>query len=86
MTNTVPKIALVGNPNCGKTTLFNQLTGLNQHVSNYPGVTVDKKSGTYYLTKDKESELIDLPGAYSLSYQSEDEKITTQILQKKLCL
>ena len=68
-------IALVGNPNSGKTTLFNVLTGTNQHVGNWPGVTVEKKAGkTKY--KDKEYAVVDLPGAYGLGGYSEDEAIT----------
>ena len=55
-------IALAGNPNCGKTTLFNELTGSKQHVGNWPGVTVDKKEGRY--KKDKEINVLDLPGTY----------------------
>src|SRR5690554_1571605 len=74
------KIALVGNPNSGKTSLFNQLTGLNQKVGNYPGVTVDKRSGTIKLPNQELCELIDLPGTYSLSSKSEDEKVVQDIL------
>lgn len=74
------KIALVGNPNCGKTTIFNLLTGLNQKVGNFPGVTVNKKSGKIDLPKTGKAELIDLPGTYSLSSKSEDEKIVQDIL------
>ena len=59
------KIALIGNPNCGKTTLFNILTGANQKVGNWPGVTVEKKFGHFSLVDD-EIELVDLPGIYSL--------------------
>ena len=59
------KIALAGNPNCGKTTLFNALTGSNQFVGNWPGVTVEKKEGK--LKWDKEVTIMDLPGIYSLS-------------------
>ena len=58
-------IALVGNPNCGKTTMFNALTGSNQYVGNWPGVTVEKKEG--YLKGNKEIKIVDLPGIYSLS-------------------
>ena len=58
------KIALAGNPNCGKTTLFNALTGSNQFVGNWPGVTVEKKEGK--LKNDKDVTIIDLPGIYSL--------------------
>ena len=68
------KIALAGNPNCGKTTIFNQLTGARQHVGNYPGVTVEKKSGSLKIGEDK-YEVIDLPGIYSLSAYSEDELV-----------
>ena len=57
-------IALAGNPNCGKSTLFNALTGSNQYVGNWPGVTVEKKGGAY--KKDKEVNITDLPGIYSL--------------------
>ncbi len=67
-------IAVVGNPNCGKTTLFNALTGLNQTVGNWPGVTVDRKSGTFSF-KSEAYELVDLPGIYSLSAISEDEAV-----------
>lgn len=74
------KIALVGNPNSGKTTLFNALTGLNQKIGNFPGITVDKKSGFCLLNESKSSEIIDLPGAYSLYAKSEDEKITSRIV------
>ena len=59
------KVALVGNPNTGKTTLFNRLTGLNQKVGNYPGVTVDEKIGHFKLDTEKHT-LVDLPGTYSL--------------------
>ena len=65
------RIALAGNPNCGKTTMFNDLTGANQYVGNWPGVTVEKKEGKY--TKDKEVVITDLPGIYSLSPYSPEE-------------
>ena len=58
-------IALAGNPNCGKTTLFNALTGSHQTVGNWPGVTVEKKSGSFTVN-DQQITLVDLPGAYSL--------------------
>ena len=74
------KIALVGNPNTGKTSLFNRLTGLNQKVGNYPGVTVDKKTGHFQLLKGNKVELIDLPGTYSLHASSRDEEIVTEAL------
>ncbi|MEP6646069.1 MAG: ferrous iron transport protein B [Saprospiraceae bacterium] len=66
---------MAGNPNSGKSTLFNQLTGLNQKVGNYPGVTVEKKSGTIDLGSLKEVLLVDLPGAYSMYPSSKDERI-----------
>lgn len=71
-------IALVGNPNCGKTTMFNDLTGANQYVGNWPGVTVEKKEGTY--TKNKEITVTDLPGVYSLSPYSPEEIVTRDYL------
>ncbi len=72
-------IAIVGNPNCGKTTLFNELTGANQKVGNWPGVTVDKITGSFTF-ENQQVELVDLPGIYSLSAFSEDEKIAVQYL------
>lgn len=75
------KIALAGNPNCGKTTLFNELTGSRQHVGNWPGVTVDKKEGTY--KKDKNISIIDLPGTYSLSPYSAEEVIARDFIVKE---
>lgn len=74
------KVALVGNPNSGKTTLFNLLTGLNQRTGNFPGVTVDKKSGSLKLPNDKRAELVDLPGTYSIYPKSLDEQIVQEIL------
>ncbi|MCC8067540.1 MAG: 50S ribosome-binding GTPase, partial [Clostridiales bacterium] len=65
------KIALAGNPNCGKTTLFNALTGSNQYVGNWPGVTVEKKEGKRQGQKDVA--LMDLPGFYSLSQYTREE-------------
>lgn len=73
-------IALVGNPNSGKTTLFNALTHLRQKVGNYPGVTVEKKTGTLSLGDDQSVEIIDLPGTYSLSVRSPDEQVARDVL------
>ena len=72
-------IALVGNPNCGKTTLFNTLTGLKQHVGNWPGKTVEKKVGTVILD-DYTLSVVDLPGSYSLSSYSPDESVTREYI------
>jgi ferrous iron transport protein B len=76
-----PKIAIIGNPNVGKSTIFNQLTGLNQKIGNYPGVTVDKKTGLMNF-KGKTYEIIDLPGTYSLYPNSEDEIIAHRVLNQ----
>ncbi|RYF57254.1 MAG: ferrous iron transporter B, partial [Cytophagaceae bacterium] len=73
-------IALVGNPNAGKSSLFNQLTGLRQKTGNFPGVTMDKKSGTWPLDAQTSSIVIDLPGVYSIYPKSLDEQIVTDIL------
>lgn len=70
------KVALVGNPNCGKTSLFNTLTGLNQKVSNFPGTTVDKKAGHFAIDAGHKVKIIDLPGTYSLYPKSDDEAVT----------
>lgn len=72
------RFALAGNQNCGKTTLFNQLTGANQHVGNFPGVTVDRKDGT--IRNHPEATVIDLPGIYSLSPYSNEEIVTRDFL------
>ncbi len=74
------KVAFVGNPNSGKTTLFNALTGLNQRTGNFPGVTVDKKIGTAKLTASTIAEFVDLPGTYSLYPKSLDERVTLEVL------
>ena len=79
--NKLKKIVLIGNPNSGKTSLFNSLTGLNQSVGNYPGVTVDKKSGKF-THANTSFEVIDLPGLYSIKPKSEDEKVAVQFLQE----
>ena len=75
-----PVYALVGNPNCGKSTLFNALTGLKQKVGNYPGVTVEKRIGTTYSQHGQPITVIDLPGAYSLAARSPDEAVTRDVL------
>ena len=75
------KFALIGNPNCGKTTLFNQLTGSKQHVGNFPGVTVDKKEGR--IRKHEEAAVVDLPGIYSLSPYTAEEIVTRDFLIKE---
>ncbi|HWB02672.1 MAG TPA: ferrous iron transport protein B [Verrucomicrobiales bacterium] len=72
--------ALVGNPNCGKTTLFNALTGLKQRVGNYPGVTVERKEGECFSQHGVRLRVIDLPGAYSLNARSPDEAILRDVL------
>ena len=73
-------IALVGNPNSGKSSLFNSLTGLNQKVGNFPGVTVDKKTGTSRINETLSAHIIDLPGTYSLYPKSADEQVTYEVL------
>lgn len=70
--------ALIGNQNCGKTTLFNQLTGSSQHVGNFPGVTVEKKEGT--ILRHKDASVVDLPGIYSLSPYTAEEVVTRDFL------
>ncbi|MBS1368422.1 MAG: ferrous iron transport protein B [Lentisphaeria bacterium] len=79
MESKVFRIALAGNPNCGKTTIFNRLTGTRQHVGNYPGVTVERKTGSCRID-DFRTEIIDLPGIYSLSSSSPEEKVAFQEL------
>ena len=69
------KVALIGNPNTGKTSVFNALTGLNQKVGNYPGITVDKKEGACTLPHGKKAHILDLPGTYSLNASSIDENV-----------
>ena len=73
-------IALVGNPNSGKSSLFNALTGLNQKVGNFPGVTVDKKTGVSKISETLTANIIDLPGTYSLYPKSADEQVTYEVL------
>lgn len=77
------RVALVGNPNTGKSTLFNVLTGLNQKIGNFPGVTVDKKVGYCQLPDGRRAEVIDLPGTYSIYPKSQDESIVFSILADK---
>ena len=76
------RIALAGNPNCGKTSIFNALTGARQHVGNYPGVTVESKSGNFSIG-DIDIELVDLPGIYSLSSSSPEENVAFEVLTGK---
>ncbi len=80
MQNPLLHIALVGNPNSGKTSLFNALTGLNQQVGNFPGVTVDKKTGSVQLENNLQAALIDLPGSYSLYPRRSDEWVAYKVL------
>src|SRR5581483_9032342 len=74
-------VALVGPPNCGKTTLFNKLTGLHQKVANFPGVTVEQHTGIIQFDDDREIAIIDLPGIYSLQPRSEDEQVAHDVLK-----
>lgn len=75
-------IALAGNPNSGKTTLFNSLTGARQHVGNYPGITVDTREGSAQY-KDQMLTIVDLPGTYSLTAYSPEEIVARNILIQK---
>ena len=77
------KVALIGNPNVGKTSVFNQLTGLNQQVGNYPGITVEKKQGSCKLCDTVKAKVIDLPGTYSLNASSIDENVVIELLLNK---
>lgn len=81
MSSAALNIALVGNPNCGKTALFNQLTGARQKVANYAGVTVERKSGAFTAPSGRHVRVVDLPGAYSLQSVSPDERVTQAVLQ-----
>ena len=78
------RVALVGNPNCGKTSLFNHLTGTRQKVANYAGVTVERKVGHFQLPSGKAVRVLDLPGTYSLQATSPDEEITRDVCQGKI--
>lgn len=80
MSEAVPLVALVGNPNAGKSALFNALTGARQKIANYPGVTVERKSGRASFADGRPVELIDLPGAYSLEPDSLDEAVTRDVV------
>src|SRR3954470_24528767 len=77
-------VALVGPPNCGKTTLFNRLTGLRQKVANFPGVTVEQHVGRASISGPREVFLIDLPGIYSLTPRSEDEQVSCDVLRGQM--
>ena len=77
------KVALLGNPNTGKTSIFNALTGLNQKVGNYPGVTVEKKQGSCRLDRLTKARILDLPGTYSLNASSMDESLVVELLLNK---
>ncbi len=79
-----PVVALVGNPNCGKTALFNALTGSRQKVANYPGVTVERKTGRLTTPANRAIDIVDLPGTYSLRARSPDEEITRDVVLGKL--
>lgn len=79
-TKRAPLIALLGNPNCGKTALFNRLTGSRQKVANYAGVTIERKEGHFTSPKGRALRVLDLPGAYSLTAQTPDEAITRDVV------
>ena len=83
MTNQNIKVALIGNPNTGKTSVFNLLTGLHQQVGNYPGITVEKKLGVCNLPLDFKATILDLPGTYSLNASSLDENVVIELLLNK---
>ncbi|MDQ7970489.1 MAG: FeoB small GTPase domain-containing protein, partial [Oxalicibacterium faecigallinarum] len=80
----ISRIALVGNPNCGKTALFNQLTGSRQKVANYAGATVERKEGRFSAPSGRTFRVLDLPGAYSLDATSPDEMVTRDICLGKI--
>ena len=83
MINQNINVALIGNPNTGKTSVFNQLTGLNQQVGNYPGITVEKKIGFCKLPNNVKANILDLPGTYSLNASSIDENVVIELLLNK---
>ena len=76
-------VALIGNPNTGKSSVFNDLTGLNQKVGNYPGITVEKKEGICRLERGVKAHILDLPGTYSLNASSLDESVVIELLLNK---
>src|SRR5581483_1475180 len=81
---TVRQVAIAGNPNCGKSTIFNALTGMRQKVGNYPGVTVEKKTGRFFGSHGETMSLLDLPGSYSLQVRSPDEAVARDVLLGRL--
>jgi len=83
MAKDIIKVALIGNPNTGKTSVFNQLTGLHQQVGNYPGITVEKKIGYCKLSEKTKAIILDLPGTYSLNASSIDENVVIELLMNK---
>jgi ferrous iron transport protein B len=83
MINQNINVALIGNPNTGKTSVFNQLTGLNQQVGNYPGITVEKKIGFCKLSHNIKANILDLPGTYSLNASSIDENVVIELMLNK---
>ena len=80
----VSVVALVGNPNAGKTTIFNALTGSNQRVGNFAGVTVDMKSGEFFTPHGRKMRVVDLPGCYSLQSTAPDQRIAVEALRGEL--
>ena len=76
-------VSLIGNPNTGKTSVFNLLTGLNQQVGNYPGITVERKAGVCKLPRGVKAHILDLPGTYSLNASSLDENVVIEVLLNK---
>ena len=83
MSSNTINVALIGNPNTGKTSVFNELTGLNQQVGNYPGITVEKKIGFCKLNSKIKANILDLPGTYSLNASSIDENVVIELLLNK---
>ena len=77
-------VALIGNPNTGKSSVFNQLTGLNQKTGNYPGITVEKRQGVCRLPRGVKARILDLPGTYSLNASSLDENVVVELLGKAI--